>query len=392
MKMQGRGWTAAVARGFLWLLLPTVVAALQLPLDIQADRHLVRAQRQIEEQDYAGAKQSMDRILELESQHGLQIPEEFFFRYAEVLRRLDLYDEATETATKYLTLTGRDGQHYREALELLDEMEQAKAAALKAAEAARRRAEAAKERRCDWWTSDSRDAAAAWKRATVELVSECLDRGADPNIDYGDAGYGFRASPLYFAGFRDAALVEALLKAGARPTSGHLERVVRFGRQAVVEMLLATGLEPTGKAMWGAIIENRPSVVKALLAAGADLNEPYEAGFTLTPLQRAIYELGRADSEDTLNKSVEIVKALLAAGANPNAPDEYSKTGCLLWKTVTAPLSEPMAKEIVEMLLAAGANRREKCGEFADLKKYHRTALEEARRLSRPSLIQALKR
>ena len=202
MKMQGKGWTAAVERVFLWLLLPTVVAALQLPPDIQADRHLVRAQRQIEEQDYAGAKQSMDRILELQSPHGLQIPEEFFFRYAEVLRRLDLYDEAIETATKYLTLTGRDGEHYREALELLDEIEQAKAAARKAAEAARRRAEAARERRCDWWTSNSwRDVAAAWKRATVELVSECLDRGADPNIDYEDG-----ASPLHFAIFHDTAL------------------------------------------------------------------------------------------------------------------------------------------------------------------------------------------
>ena len=146
MKMQGKGWPAELARVFLWLLLPTVVAALQLPPDIQADRYLVRAQRQIEEQDFAGAKQSLERILELESQHGLQIPEEFFFRYAEVLGRLDLYDEAIETATKYLTLTGRDGEHYIEALELLDENEQAKAAAEAAAEAARRRAEEARRR------------------------------------------------------------------------------------------------------------------------------------------------------------------------------------------------------------------------------------------------------
>ena len=135
MKMHGKGWPAELARVFLWLLLPTVVAALQLPPDIQADRYLVRAQRQIEEQDFAGAKQSMDQILELQSQHGLGIPEEFFYRYAEVLNRLELHDEAIEAATKYLTLAGRDGGHYREALEMLDEIEQAKAAA----EAARRR-------------------------------------------------------------------------------------------------------------------------------------------------------------------------------------------------------------------------------------------------------------
>ena len=63
---------------FLWLLMPAVVAALQLPPDIQADRYLVRAQRQIEEQDFQGARESMDQILELEAEHGLQLPAEFF--------------------------------------------------------------------------------------------------------------------------------------------------------------------------------------------------------------------------------------------------------------------------------------------------------------------------
>ena len=144
--MRSKMWAVGVSRTFLWLLLTVVGAALQLPPDIQADRYLVRAQRQIEEQDFAGAKQSMDQILALQSQHGLEIPEEFFYRYAEVLNRLELHDEAIEAATKYLTLAGRDGGHYREALEMLDEIEQAKAAAVAAAEADRRRAEAASKR------------------------------------------------------------------------------------------------------------------------------------------------------------------------------------------------------------------------------------------------------
>ena len=112
-----------------------VVAAMQLPPEIQADRYLVRAERQIEQQDYAGAKQSMDRILELQQEHGLEVPEEFLFRYAQISLRLDLYDEAVEHATRYLTQAGREGEHYRAALELLDAVEQAQAAA----EAARRR-------------------------------------------------------------------------------------------------------------------------------------------------------------------------------------------------------------------------------------------------------------
>ena len=65
-------------------------AALQLPPDMQADRYLLQA---------------------------------FFFRYAEVVEQLGLYDEAIAAATKYLTLAGRDGAHYRDALRLLNSAE-----------------------------------------------------------------------------------------------------------------------------------------------------------------------------------------------------------------------------------------------------------------------------
>ena len=140
MKMRGKWWAAAGARAFLGLLLPAVVTALQLPPEIQADRYLLEADKEIQDQDFEGAKAAMDRILELQAQHGLELPEEFFFRYAEVVERLGLYDEAVEFVMKYLTLAGRDGEHYREVLELLSTAEAAKAAA----EEARRRAEAAR--------------------------------------------------------------------------------------------------------------------------------------------------------------------------------------------------------------------------------------------------------
>ena len=163
----GKCWAVTVVtRAFLWLLLPMVVAALQLPPEIQADRYLVRAEMQIEEQDYASAKESMDRILELQDQHGLELPEQFFFRYAEIVERLGLYDEAIEFVTKYLTLAGRDGEQYREALQLLNEAEAAKAEA----EAARRRAEAAAE-------AARRRAEAARRRA--EAAAEAARRRAE---------------------------------------------------------------------------------------------------------------------------------------------------------------------------------------------------------------------
>ena len=98
-------------------------AALQLPPDMQADRYLLQAEEQIERRNFAAAKQSLDRILALQDQHGLELPQEFFFRYAEVVEPLGLYDEAIEAVTKYLTLAGRDGAHYRAALRLLNSAE-----------------------------------------------------------------------------------------------------------------------------------------------------------------------------------------------------------------------------------------------------------------------------
>ena len=58
--------------------------------------------------------------------------------YARAALGLDLHTEAIESATRYLTLEGREGEHYRTALELLDRAEEARAAA----EAEARRTEA----------------------------------------------------------------------------------------------------------------------------------------------------------------------------------------------------------------------------------------------------------
>ena len=111
-----KSWIAAA-------VFAAAAAALQLPPDMQADRYLLQAEEQIERRNFTAAKQSLDRILALQDQHGLELPEEFFFRYAEVVERLGLYDEAIEAVTKYLTLAGRDGEHYRAALRLLNSAE-----------------------------------------------------------------------------------------------------------------------------------------------------------------------------------------------------------------------------------------------------------------------------
>ncbi len=126
----------------VYLILSALVWATQLSPEIQADHYFLRAERQIEERDFTGAKESMDRVLELQRQHGIEIPEEFPLRYAQVSLGLGLHAEVIESATRYLTLVGRDGEHYRAALELLDKAE----AEMAAVAAARKRLEEKRKR------------------------------------------------------------------------------------------------------------------------------------------------------------------------------------------------------------------------------------------------------
>ena len=66
----------------LLLTVPAVALAVQLPPEMEADRFLLQAESAIEEQDFERAKMTMDRILELQAEHDLELPEQFPFRYA----------------------------------------------------------------------------------------------------------------------------------------------------------------------------------------------------------------------------------------------------------------------------------------------------------------------
>lgn len=147
-----------------WLVaLPTSLPA-QLPPEIQVDRYLLRAEQQVGERDFIGAKESLDRVLDLQREHDIEVPEEFFLMYTQASLRIGLHSQAIESVTRYLTLTGRDGEHYRDALRLLDSAEAARAAALKAAEEARRSAEEAQQK------AEAAKAAAEEARKKAETV------------------------------------------------------------------------------------------------------------------------------------------------------------------------------------------------------------------------------
>ena len=89
-----------------------------LPVEVLLDENLMEAEMLSEEKDHKGALEAMDRILALQKEHGLDLPEEFSFRYARTAMAAGSYQAAIDAATQYLSKVGRGGKHYREALAL----------------------------------------------------------------------------------------------------------------------------------------------------------------------------------------------------------------------------------------------------------------------------------
>ena len=120
-------------------------AAAQLPPDVQVDRLWLRAERQIGEGEYWSALASLGEILELQAEHGLALPDAFWFSHGRASHEAGLHRQAATSVTRYVELTGREGEHYLAALELLDAAEAA--AEREAAEVSRLAAQREREER-----------------------------------------------------------------------------------------------------------------------------------------------------------------------------------------------------------------------------------------------------
>ena len=111
-----------VVAGSAW-----ATSAAELPPEIQADRYLVQAERQAQAGQSAAAVATLDRILALQADHGLEIPAAFWFKHAEASLAAGLFDQAIGSSTEYIRHAGRDGEHYLAALKVLDAAEFGKA-------------------------------------------------------------------------------------------------------------------------------------------------------------------------------------------------------------------------------------------------------------------------
>lgn len=113
---------AAVAMVFA-LLLAATAQGVELPPEIQVDRLLVQADRESREGNHWSAVLTLDRALEAMEEHGVEIPPAFWFRQASAFQNAGMHERTVEASSRYLTETGRGGQHYQAALELLDAAE-----------------------------------------------------------------------------------------------------------------------------------------------------------------------------------------------------------------------------------------------------------------------------
>ena len=124
-------WPALLPAVMLLALVPVACAGAaasatantQLPPEIMVDRHLVRVERLLAADDPVAALETMNEILTLQDEHDVVLEDGFRFQYAQVAFAAGRTESAIASLNEYLLATGREGEFYREALELLDSAE-----------------------------------------------------------------------------------------------------------------------------------------------------------------------------------------------------------------------------------------------------------------------------
>ena len=104
-------------------LMAAALAGAQLPPDIMADGYLLKAEQCVREQDFSTALATMERLLELQREHGLETAPEDHYRHAQVWQATGASERALEALTRYFQRRGRQADHYTEALELMNRAE-----------------------------------------------------------------------------------------------------------------------------------------------------------------------------------------------------------------------------------------------------------------------------
>ena len=234
-----------------------------LPPQIQVDRLLVQVERETREGNYFSAVSTLDRALEIHTEHGLEVPAEFWFRQAGVLQQAGLHERAVEASSRYLREAGREGEHYQAVLVILDAAEVGLAEARAAAERAERQAAARAAamaasvpemvvipagafrmgcvtgRRCEDWETPVRDVrvpsfAISRNEVTFDQWDVCVEYGACRWVP--DEGWGRADRPVIRVTWHDAQAYVSWLRRGTGeayrlPTEAEWEYAARAGAE-----------------------------------------------------------------------------------------------------------------------------------------------------------------
>lgn len=100
---------------------PPLVA--QLPPEIELDRLMLKLETAIAGEDLMEALVTTRAIEELHDEHGVDLPHEYRFLKARHYLTISDHHSAIQVVSDYLMLAGREGEHYREALALLNRAE-----------------------------------------------------------------------------------------------------------------------------------------------------------------------------------------------------------------------------------------------------------------------------
>lgn len=109
-----RVWLAAS------LLVLSSPLAQALPADMEADRLVLAAEEKIAQQDFEGARQYLERVGPLKAEPR----PDFFYLFGQVKQHDGDLPGAEKQLSQYVSKTGREGEHYEEALRLLTQIEE----------------------------------------------------------------------------------------------------------------------------------------------------------------------------------------------------------------------------------------------------------------------------
>ncbi|RRJ82369.1 tetratricopeptide repeat protein [Aestuariirhabdus litorea] len=130
----------------LLVLLPAMPAQALSP-EMEMDRYLLAAQRHVRLGNFREAEQYLQRAVALQ----IPPPAEFYYVYGEVLHHNGKLQLARETLEKYLQQTQKEGEYYRDALELLTLIEEREAKPLASPEPDRASVVNAGTQQADTW-------------------------------------------------------------------------------------------------------------------------------------------------------------------------------------------------------------------------------------------------